>query len=517
MNNFVLIKIMFDMRKIILLLVTLLACSLSYAQGPEYSPVWAESGNLDFITVGNTNHKLIGINEGEFPQNRDSEIKNGKIEAIVNGKNAFTNSSSIKNVNFKEFRISKPKAATCEGTLKIKKAFLSWGGRSPKTTGKDEVLIAITEGTTKLGEAQIKGTLKEADLYGYDKKLYTCHADVTAEVNSILGNTPSQDAVFRIYVANVETESDESTYASNGVRIGNYSGWTFTVIYEYSGLPERSIFYYQPDKVSDVVTTDASQAASPTLFNLKLDMANIGLDLSQGTVLSIASLGGTYSIEDDQLVCNKTGTEKLKELDDYGGGKTTIVKNGDKNSFSSTVTYEYLFADGNNIESNSNRYTRGYDLHAVALSGGDVTEKILTKDRTSFNIAIAKSDDPHHTTDILLMFGEPNMPEVVLKDEATPDVKPGETFTYTLTVGLNQNSVIFRNFELCVPFSDYVDYFEDVSITFAKKKGSNDMWEPKPYPSKGLVYLNTDGLTDTPIGNETNRWPNWKSTKGTSF
>ena len=109
------------------------------------------------------------------------------------------------------------------------------------------------------------------------------------------------------------------------------------------------------------------------------------------------------------------------------------------------------------------------------------------------------------------------MPEVVLKDEATPDVKPGETFKYSLTVGLNQNSEIFRNFELCVPFSDYVDYFEDISITFAKDKGGRNDWNPKPYPSNGLVYLNTDGVTDKAIGNESSNWSNWKSTKGSTF
>lgn len=515
MNNFVLIKIMFDMRKIILLLVTLLACSLGYAQGPEYSPVWAESGNLDFIAVGNTNHKLKAYAEGEFPPKREDEINEGKIEPIVNvnGKKIFTTAN---NVNCANFRIAKPQAATCEGELSVKKAFLSWGGRSNKT-GKDKVKFAIAEGGIILGQTSVTGTLKETTLNGLEKYLYTCHADVTDEVNNMIKNASKMDVNLTIYVADIVTESDETTYSS-GVRIGNYSGWTFTVIYEYTGLPERSIFYYQPDKASDVVTPEALTSAVPALFNLKLEMpgGKAGLDLSQGTVMAITSLGGTYNITSDRLLCNKTGTLELKEFEDLGPGKTTIVKNGQANSFSSTVTYEYLFEDGGNIVPNLG-YTRGYDLHAVALSGADVTDKILTKDQSSFNIAISESDDPHHTSDILLMFGEPNMPEVVLKDEATPDVKPGETFKYSLTVGLNQNSEIFRNFELCVPFSDYVDYFEDISITFANQKGSNKMWEPNPYPSKGLVYLNTDGLTDTPIGNETNRWPNWKSTKGSTF
>lgn len=507
---------MFDMRRIFLLLVALLTCGLGYAQGPEYSPVWAESGNLDFIAVGNTNHKLKAFAEGEYPPKREDEINEGKIEPIVNvnGKKIFTTAN---NVNYAEFRIAKPQAATCEGELSIKKAFLSWGGRSNKTTGKNNVKFAIAEGGTLLGQTSVTGTLKETTLNGLEKYLYTCHADVTDEVNNMIKKASKMDVNLTIYVADIVTESDETTYSS-GVRIGNYSGWTFTVIYEYTGLPERSIFYYQPDKASDVVTPEALTSAVPALFNLKLEMPNgkTGLDLSRGTVMAITSLGGTYNITSDRLLCNKTGTLELKEFEDLGPGKTTIVKNGQANSFSSTVTYEYLFEDGGNIEPKLG-YTRGYDLHAVALSGADVTDKILTKDHSSFNIAISESDDPHHTSDILLMFGEPNMPEVVLKDEATPDVKPGETFKYSLTVGLNQNSEIFRNFELCVPFSDYVDYFEDISITFAKDKGGRNDWNPKPYPSNGLVYLNTDGVTDKAIGNESSNWSNWKSTKGSTF
>ena len=98
---------MFDMRRIFLLLVALLTCGLGYAQGPEYSPVWAESGNLDFIAVGNTNHKLKAFAEGEYPPKREDEINEGKIEPIVNvnGKKIFTTAN---NVNYAEFRIAKP-------------------------------------------------------------------------------------------------------------------------------------------------------------------------------------------------------------------------------------------------------------------------------------------------------------------------------------------------------------------------------------------------------------------------
>ncbi len=509
------------MKRILLSLVLVFACWSGYAQD-SYSPVWAESGNLDFITVGNTNHRLKAFAEGAFPVKRDDEIKDGIIVPITSTTAAtrYFSGITVDNVNSKDFRISKPKAATCDGKLTIKKAFLSWGGRSD-AAGKNKVSFAIVEGTRLLGSAvTVTGNLVEKDLYGLGKHLYTCHADVTDEVNNILGNTISQDAVFKIYVANVETVLDGSTLGT-GVQIGTYSGWTFTVIYEYSGLPERSIFYYQPDKVSDVVTTDASNTAAPTLFNLKLDLPSgkSGLDLSQGTSVAIASLGSTYNIEDDKLVCNQTGTDKLKEFNSLGSDKTTVVKNGDGNSFSGTVTYEYLFEDGNNIVSNSGKYTRGYDLHAFALSGEVVEKNIITKDHSSFNLAISKSDDPHHTSDILLMFGEPNMPEVVLKDESPKNVTPGQTIKYSLTVALNNNTEIFRDWELAIPFSEYVDSIVDISVKFpATEIGSRNEWNPHPYPSnKTVFYLNTDGRSDIAIPNQTDRWKYWSTVEKSAF
>ena len=188
---------MFDMRRIFLLLVALLTCVLGYAQGPEYSPVWAESGTLDFMMVGNTNHRLVA-HTNTFPPDRDSEIKNGKIEPIKIGENVFSG-ITVNNVNYQEFRIAKPEAALCPGKMTIKKAFLSWGGRSPKTS-RNTVSFAITQGTTVLGKKTITGNLNDADLYGFNKRLYMCHKDVTDEVNDILGTTFNQVYVFSIFV-----------------------------------------------------------------------------------------------------------------------------------------------------------------------------------------------------------------------------------------------------------------------------------------------------------------------------
>lgn len=512
---------MFDMRRIFLLLVALLTCVLGYAQGPGYKPKWSGSGNLDFMMVGNTNHKLVNANLNQFPVDRESEILGGKIEPINLASTAF--STSVTNSNYCEFRVARPQAATCDGKKTIKRAYLSWGGRS-KSNLRNQVKFAIAEGTNVLGEKSIT-----ADTFGYgalngevDKYLYVAHKDITADVNAMLAKANDKDGVLRICVANLQTEYDEKTYASSGVQIGNYSGWTFTVIYEYTGLPERTIFYYQPDKVSDVIYTGVETNSTVFNFGLDLDSGSVGFDLSQGTTLSIATLGSANSITPDALVCNQTGTTDLVEFDLHKGDATILMNGATSsvaNSFNGTVTYNYLFNEGENIEATPNRYYRGYDLHAVAIPGSDVTEKILTKDQKSFNIAISRTEDPHHTTDVLLMFGEPNMPEIVMKDSTSPDVKPGEPFTYSLTVSLNKNTEKFIDFEIDVPFSEYVDYFEDISITFpndpSDRYGRRKLY-PDPVPANEYVFLNTDGLTDTQIDGA-GSWSDWNSKKGTSF
>ena len=83
------------MRRIFLLLVALLTCGLGYAQVIECAPVWSGQGHYDFISVGNTNHKLVSFNINEFPGNREDEINNGVIEVINTAKNFIDDLSLI--------------------------------------------------------------------------------------------------------------------------------------------------------------------------------------------------------------------------------------------------------------------------------------------------------------------------------------------------------------------------------------------------------------------------------------
>lgn len=510
---------MFDMRRIFLLLVTLLTCTWGHAQVIECAPVWSGQGHYDFISVGNTNHKLVNFNINEFPGNREDEINNGVIEVINTDRNFFSTPANIINSNHARFRISRPAAALCDGDLTITKAYLSWGGRG-NFSNRNQVVFGIAEErngvNSRIGQANVTGTVVPADLYGLDKKLYVAHADVTDLVNDFLKNATSRDAFFNVFVGNVQTGLDEANYAGNGVNLGNYSGWTFTVIYEYTGLPDRSLFYYQPDAVSHVVTPDANIEPQPTVFNFQITPTAIQ-NSNEGATVAIATLGSCCRIMDDQLLCNSPGNTDLELLATHTQAEIVLVNNGlFRNSFNGTISYEYQFEDGNNITSSGDRYCRGYDLHGFGIPAETVAENIISQDGNHFNLAIRHSDDPHHTSDVVVMLGEPNMPEVILKDNSPTNITPGQEFTYTLTVGLNENTESFQNFELAIPFSEYVDYFTDISIRFANGLNGRQ-WTPDPTPNSNYVFLNTDGINDIPISHQVGGWGNWSSTSNSLF
>lgn len=486
-----------------------LTCALGYAQIETYSPDWSGSGNLSFITVGNTNHRLAGIEENSFPKSKTGEAKElGIITPIKNHDEVFSG-IIVDNCNYADFMVSRPQEATCKGDLTIKKAFLTWGGRS-FSPSKDMVHVLLRDRSGNLGEDDItslKTSVKQ--LYQYRKEMYLCHADVTEFVKNTLST--SEDSVFSIHVANIETELDESW--ATGDSIGKFSGWTFTVIYEYTGLPERSILYYTPDKLGDVDGTGAPNDIKPALFEMDLNSVRKSLNLSEKVSMAIACYGAYYTDAGDMLVGNKdkkTGDNALRK----NNALYSTVDDG--NALNNTVTYDYKFIN-HSITRNSGTYTRGYDLHAFTCNPNDC----VLKDTSAFEFAITLQSETHLVSDVILMFGEPNMPEVVLKDQATPNVEPGQTIKYSLTVALNENKEQFKDLIISIPFTEYIDTLVDISLSFPAKDLSskyNDKWEPKPYPKNNTVfYLNTNGLSDIAIPNQTDRWKYWNTVKGSTF
>lgn len=505
---------MFDMRRIFLLLVALLTCGLGYAQIDKYDPVWSGSGNYGFITVGNTNHRLAAIPENSFPKTKTEEDKElGGLTVIKNHPEVFKKISTIDNCNYADFMVSRPEEATCDGEAKIKKAFLSWGGRSKKTSkNKVHVLLRDRGGNIQDGESDINAdSVAERDLYRNQKAMYLCHADVTDFVTKALSN--SQDSIFSIHVANLQTEYDEK-YAS-GDSIGKFSGWTFTIIYEFKGLPERSILYYTPDKIGDVDGSGSPNDIQPSLFEMNLSTVKKSLNLSEEASMVISSLGAYYTHGGDMFVANKE-----QKTGDNGLRKNTplysTTTDGD-NAFNNTITYEYKFYD-RSVSHTAGTYTRGYDLHAFTCDA----KKCVLKDTSSFNFAITLEPETHFVSDVVLMFGEPNMPQTILKDEVTPNIAPGQTIKYNLSMALNENKEQYKDLVISIPFTEYIDTIVDISLSFPARdlssNNANTKWQPAPYPKNNTVfYLNTDGISDVAIGNQTDRWDYWKTVDKSTF
>ncbi len=492
------------MKKIFLLIITVITCFAASAQGNTHPAKEAFSGNYGFITVGNCNHMLKDVNT--FPTNRDEEL--GIIKPLTLSGNIFGAGVTIENSNFKKFRISAPEETKCPGDLTIEKAYLSWGGRSldPK---RNEVLVQFRDRSKKLDQRTVTATPVVRDINSKNKRLYLCHADVTDFFNDALANTT--DSIFYIHVANIKTIFNENGIA--GDSIGKFSGWTFTVIYQHPGLPERSLFYYQVDSLGDVKSTE-SKTTNPLLFKFDVTGANSTISISEKATMAVSTLGAYTTDANEMFVGNPeafTSENKLKKIDpllthDSDGG----------NAFNNTVQYKYNFqynVANQEIESGPNTYTRGYDLHAFTFDA----KAGLAKDTATFNCAITCESEVHFVSDVVLMFGEPNMPEVVLKDTATPNIQPGQEINYSLTVAVNENTEKFKDIQIAIPFTEYIESIVDIKMTFngldLSKNDGRTQWEPKPGP-KQVFYMNVNGgLSDIPVDGGDSRWKYFHYTK----
>ncbi|MBQ0156499.1 MAG: gliding motility-associated C-terminal domain-containing protein [Bacteroidales bacterium] len=494
------------MKKILLLLINwFLVISLSAV---SYTAKKEDifSGNYGFITVGNTNHQLAGKDPGYIPIDKDEEI--GEIEAIIDG-TVYKNlaKSNVINSNSAIFMIATPQEATCDGKLSIKKAYLSWGGRS-NSSDRSTVHVKVASVNDKefLGERDFTGVDKEFPLYQYDMDMYLCHAD-TSEITDFINKayTSSRDSVFVISVANLQTNYKDPNASSDNqsTSIGQFSGWTLTIIYEHTGLPEKTIMYYAPDILGDVVGPSFPSGRPPLLFDMDLTDVKKNLNLSEPPTIAISSLGGYRTESGDMMVGNKNGHI---DNNDLKGEDPILAHKGRGNVFNCSAEYEYKYFK-DKVGSDA-QYKRGYDLHVFATDPSNC----VPKDQNSFNFAVTLEPEVHLVSDIVLMFGEPNVPEIVLKDETIPTApSPGTEVTYTMYVSLGKNSEPFQDFELNIPFTDYVESVSGIKMTFAKDTTGNNDWEPKPFPNKQQYVKFVYGLSENPVEDRPGSWSGWSN------
>jgi hypothetical protein len=496
---------MFDMRRIFLLLIcfwatanALMAVSFTAKDDDVFS------GNVGFITVGNTNHKLKSVELDSFPKDKDEEI--GAIEVIKDA-TVYKNlaAANVQNSNHAMFMIATPAEATCEGKMLIKKAYLSWGGRGKNSKrGSVHVKLASVNDGEFLGEKDFTSTPVDKNLYGIDMG-YLCHADLTSFVNDAY--TSTKDSVFVISVANIQTDLTDPN-ASTATSIGLFSGWTFTVVYEHSGLPERTIIYYAPDILGDVVGPSFPSGTPPLLFDMDLRKVQKNLNLSYKPTIAISSFGGYYTEPGDMMVGNKNA---YTDNNDLKGEKPILAHQGRGNVFNCSAEYSYKFYK-DNISSDT-KYKRGYDLHVFAT---DPSNCFALKD-SAFKFAVTLEAEVHLVSDIVLMFGEPNVPEAILKDETTPKApEPGKDLTYTMYVSLNKNTEPFQKFMLNIPFTDYVESISSIKMTFANDTTNRKTWYPEPFPRNQEYVRFIYGSDDSPVADRPGSWSGWANVTSTS-
>ncbi|MCQ2198917.1 MAG: gliding motility-associated C-terminal domain-containing protein [Paludibacteraceae bacterium] len=445
------------MRKFVVAFIFCL-CAFVGMHAETLSPEKKFDGNIGFITVGNTNHKLAGdVVPGAIDRDRSKE--NGEIVPI-NVANLFSGTTT--NANYAEFVVDIPKEITCEDEIEILYASLFWGGRH-KTSGNESVRIMVTDSVgdkiAGINDSLVRTAAVDVPVNGKNRGVYSCHAEVTNYIKKAV-NVNTDDRRYRFYVADLNTSSTE---VGSGAEIGKFSGWTLNIVYKHKGLPERSIYIFQPNMMGDVSGTEGVEGGEGrTDLFVKLGLGDNFKVLKDQDISFVSTFLGAYRTEvKDRIIANGDNKGSIKSQDLF------VSPGTEGNCFDNTISYSYEFESGS-VKSEE-AYTRGYDLKAIS---SNLNSCLDTANRT-FNFFVGLLPEIHFFTDAVLMFGQPDIPGVVAQDVSPSNVKPNESFNYSLFVGLHQNTEQLDNINVRIPLTEYVDYVEDVKLKIVDAQGES--------------------------------------------
>lgn len=446
------------MKKFVIAFI-LCVCAFVGSHAVHVSSTKEFNGNVGFITVGNTNHKLAGnVVPGAIDRDRSKE--NGEIVSI-NVANLF--SGTTNNANYAEFVVDIPKEITCEDEIEILYASLFWGGRHDETSGNESVRIMVTDSVgdkiAGINDSLVRTAAVDVPVNGKNRGVYSCHAEVTNYIKKAV-NVNTDDRRYRFYVADLNTSSTE---VGGGADIGKFSGWTLNIVYKHKGLPERSIYIFQPNKMGDVSGTEGVEGGEGrTDLFIELELGNNFRVLKDQDISFVSTFLGAYRTEvKDRIVANGDNKGSIKSQDLF------VSPGTEGNCFDNTISYSYEFESGS-VKSEE-AYTRGYDLKAIS---SNLNSCLDTANRT-FNFFVGLLPEIHFFTDAVLMFGQPDIPGVVAQDVSPSNVKPNESFKYSLFVGLHQNTEQLDNINVRIPLTEYVDYVEDVKLKIVDAQGES--------------------------------------------
>ncbi|HQJ91171.1 MAG TPA: hypothetical protein PLB70_11200 [Paludibacteraceae bacterium] len=298
-------------RNYLFIILTILIFSSQGVSGTDFKPVFSSTMNGNCFMVGNTNTELDLAAGTEINESNEG----GDIRNIINTPISLDISGSsqtltLDNCNFAKFCIPNPNQE-CD-TTDIEYARLSWGGRmvDGSIDHRNTVYLQITddagngdgfhEVTAEVGP--IIPILKKSSEAGF----YSCHADVTELINSILkkGSVNFNNSLKRIYIANVQSELKKSSFLIEGL----FSGWSLTIVYKHPTLAKKNIMIYDCDVLGEA--NENNNKPDPILanFNFGSEKDNI---LNDTITFGYAAFGGFREQAADRILTNRDSEEEL--------------------------------------------------------------------------------------------------------------------------------------------------------------------------------------------------------------
>ncbi|MBR6104974.1 MAG: gliding motility-associated C-terminal domain-containing protein [Paludibacteraceae bacterium] len=444
------------------------------AQG-NVEPVFSKALNAACIVVGNSNTKFA---DGTVSPIDESKEK-GKLEYVfakglpkdTSVTVASGGTVKITNSSFSEFCV--PETDSICGVPAVEAAYLNWGGRLKesdlekgkvvyvKLTGQDEL-------TKVVASSQVLGNVADKDSksqYPY----YSCHADITEFLKSSINESGSYD----LYVANIQTVLDAVT--DFGGDYPSTSGWSLDLVLTNGSFPKRNIIIYQCDlmQVSGKSGTSGAPLTATFDFN-KADAASpISYSVEDSITFCYSSFGALSSLSDDAIYwSDKKGSDYLIKFDKEHNDQLT----GEDNHFNASIDYKYKTCK---LEK-KNVYTPGFDLHSYVFSPkpDDVRKHhvSLPDGATSFSLFLSGSNEHHYLTNVVLVTGAPEAPQVKLVSKTKSDIEPGVDYVDSLFFGVGENKEGLDSLTLTLPISEYVDTLTKLSfkwIVDSKQISSN--------------------------------------------
>ena len=434
----------------------------------DVKPVYSKMINGTCLVIGNTNTKLATGNYSYTDITALNDVEKEKVNlehVIATGFSGTVNAGgsnvAIYNSSFANFCV--PRNLPC-GSLTIEKCQLNWGGRVNPTDAsmmakRNTVYIRIVGGT-------YSGIHKvEADIMQEPGKFYySCHADLTGLLSGILADENVSSGQISFYVANIAASLDVINEAAENETpslSSTSTGWSLDLVYSNPSLPKRNVAIYNYDKLQISNSMGQEKPSLNPQFKFAWEdvepSESFQYSMSDTITLVYSAFGGLVNMARDGIYFGTGGAiidpDKQKFQIPYAdyANQARI-----SNHFNSGIDYEYD-VDGCNV-GKAWEYSPGYDLHAITIDPGDPGKfEKLDKNAEAFSLYIPSYLEHHFMTNVVLITGAPETPQVQLFTRSPESVDPDSVYKTDVTFAVGENKEGLTGMNISVPISEYID------------------------------------------------------------